>query len=395
MGFATDAVHAGQPPEPVTGAVSVPIFQTSTYAYVKFGRHRGFEYARTQNPTRLALERNLAQLEQGEAASAFASGMAAIAAVLSLVKAGDHVVVSDDLYGGTYRLFERVYRQYGLSFTYVPTEDLGAVRRALRRRCQMVFLETPTNPLMRISDLAAIARLAHQRGALLVVDNTFMTPALQKPLELGADLVVHSTTKYLNGHADSVGGAVVARRAQHAEQIRFFQNAAGAILSPFDSFLVLRGIKTLPLRMRCHGENALAVAQFLAAQPSVRAVYYPGLPSHPGHQLAQRQTSGSGGMVSLRLADAAAAQRFCDALRLFLLAESLGGVESLVCHPATMTHASLPSSRRQALGVTDELVRLSVGIEDLEDILSDLKRGLRAAARQIRTAGGSPARRSR
>jgi len=383
MGFATDAIHAGQPPEKVTGAVSVPIFQTSTYAYRRFGHHTGFEYGRTQNPTRMALETNLATLERGAAAFAFASGMSAIAAVLSLLKSGDRVVVSNDLYGGTYRLFERVYRHYGLRFTYVATEDLAAVRRALSRGCKMVFIETPTNPLMRISDIAAIARLARRRGAPLVVDNTFMSPALQRPLELGADLVVHSTTKFLNGHADSVGGAVVVRRPEHAERIGFIQNAAGAILAPLDAFLVLRGIKTLPLRMRCHCENAAAVAEFLSRHPAVRAVHYPGLPAHPGHALARRQSSGGGGMVSCELADRAAAQRFCDALKLFLLAESLGGVESLVCHPATMTHASVPAARRKQLGIGENLVRLSVGIEDREDLLADLRRGLNAASRRV------------
>ncbi len=379
MGFSTDAIHAGQPPDPATGALSVPIYQTSTYAYEAVGRHKGFDYARTVNPTRLALERCLAALEKGERGYAFASGMAAIDAVMNLLKNGDHVVASANLYGGTFRLFERVLRGHGLEFSFVDTSDLAAVRAALRPTSRMIYVETPTNPMLTVTDLEAVARLCREKSLLSVVDNTFLSPYFQRPLDLGIDVAVHSTTKYLNGHSDSVGGAAVTRRAEVAERLGFVQNSAGAILSPFDSWLVLRGLKTLALRMERHDQNGRAAAAYLARHPKVRRVYYPGLSDHPQHALSARQASGFGGMVSFVLADFEAARRLLDAVRLCALAESLGGVESLICHPATMTHASVPEAERRRLGIEDGMVRVSVGIEDVEDIVADLERGLAAA----------------
>jgi cystathionine gamma-lyase/cystathionine beta-lyase/cystathionine gamma-lyase/homocysteine desulfhydrase len=377
MKFATKAIHVGSEPDPATGAVSVPIYQTSTYAQQGLGKHKGYEYARTQNPTRFALERCLAALEGGTAAFAFASGMAAINALLeAFVRAGDHVLVSENVYGGTFRLFERVWRKYGVEFSYVDTRDVTAVERAMRPETRMVFLETPTNPLMVLADIRAIAELARPRGIRVVVDNTFMSPYFQRPLELGADVVVHSTTKYLNGHSDSVGGALIVREADDAERIRFVQNAAGAIISPLDAWLVLRGIKTLPLRMRQHDENGRAVARFLAEHPRVVRVYYPGLPSHPQHELARRQMSGFGGMVSFDVGSLERARTVLESVRLCALAESLGGVETLISHPATMTHASVPPEERRRLGITEGLIRLSVGCEDVEDIIADLDQAL-------------------
>ncbi len=377
MRFSTKAIHIGSEPDPATGAVSVPIYQTSTYAQEGLGKHKGFEYARTQNPTRFALERCLAALEGGTAAFAFASGMAAInALVQALLRAGDHVIVSENVYGGTFRLFERVWRQCGLDFSYVDTREVAHVERAIRPETRMIFLETPTNPLMILADIRAISELARPRGIRVVVDNTFMSPYFQRPLELGADVVVHSTTKYLNGHSDSVGGALVVRDAEDAERIRFVQNAAGAIIAPLDAWLVLRGIKTLPLRMRQHDENGRAVARFLAEHPRVERVYYPGLPSHPQYDLARRQMSGFGGMVAFDVGSLERARAVLESVRLCTLAESLGGVETLISHPATMTHASLPREERERLGITDGLIRLSVGCEDVEDIIADLDRAL-------------------
>jgi cystathionine gamma-lyase/cystathionine beta-lyase/cystathionine gamma-lyase/homocysteine desulfhydrase len=376
MGFSTTAIHAGQEPDPRTGAVTTPIYQTSTYAQEALGRHKGFEYARTQNPTRLALERNLAALEGGQAAYCFASGMAAITSVLMLLKAGDHVIVSENTYGGTYRLFERVLKNFGLEFSYVDSSEAKNVERAIRPQTRMVFLETPTNPIMTVADLEGIGQLTRDCQLRLVVDNTFMTPYFLRPIEFGADLVVHSTTKYLNGHSDSVGGVVVSARPEDAERIAFTQNAVGAILSPFDSFLVLRGIKTLALRMRQHDANGRAVAGFLAEHPKVRKVYYPGLPDHPQHERAKRQMSGFGGMISFEMGSLAAARAVLDNVRLCTLAESLGGVETLISHPATMTHASVPAEQRARLGISDGLVRISVGIEDVEDIIADLEAAL-------------------
>jgi cystathionine beta-lyase/cystathionine gamma-synthase len=375
MGFATDAIHAGQEPDPSTGAIMTPIYQTSTYVLEALGKSKGFDYARTINPTRLALEKNLAALEGGGKSFCFASGMAAISAVMTLVGQGDHIVVSRMTYGGTFRLFERVLKGYGLEFSYVDTGDLSQVEGALRPNTKMLYVETPTNPLMGLTDLSAASALARKRSLITVVDNTFMSPYFQRPLSLGIDLVVHSTTKFLNGHSDSVGGCVVTARDEHAERIGFVQNAVGAILSPFDSWLVLRGVKTLHLRMACHDANGRAVADFLASHPKVRRVLYPGLPTHPQHALAKRQCSGFGGMISFDVGSHAAAKGFLDRLRLCSLAESLGGVETLICHPASMTHASIPSEERERQGFTDGLVRISVGVEDIQDILEDLKTG--------------------
>src|SRR5437660_614688 len=374
--FSTICLHAGQEPDPSTGAIITPIYQTSTYVQDALGKHKGYEYARTQNPTREALERNIAAIEGGVEGFAFASGMAAIGAIATMLKAGDHVVVSDNTYGGTYRLFDKVLTKFGLSFSYVDTVDLPAVERAFTPATKMLFVETPTNPIMRITDLAAAAALATRHNARLVVDNTFASPCLQRPIEFGADIVVHSTTKYLNGHSDSIGGVVVAVNAADIEWLRFVQNAEGAILSPFDSWLVLRGTKTLPLRMAQHNASGLALAQVLEAHPKVRHVYYPGLPSHPQHALAVRQMRGFGGMLAFELGSLEAARRLLNGVRLHALAESLGGVESLISHPATMTHASVPAERRQALGITDGLVRISAGVEDIEDLKEDLAQAL-------------------
>ena len=374
--FSTICLHAGQEPDPSTGAIITPIYQTSTYVQEALGRHKGFEYARTQNPTRLALERNLAAMESGKAGFAFASGMAAIGAIATLLKAGDHVVVSDNTYGGTFRLFDKVLTRYQLSFSYVDTADLAATERAFTPATKMLFVETPTNPIMRITDLGAAAELAHRHHARLVVDNTFASPFIQRPIERGADLVTHSTTKYLNGHSDSVGGIVVAVRDDDIEWLGFVQNAEGAILGPMDSWLVLRGTKTLPLRMQQHNANGLALAEFVAKHPKVKQVYYPGLPTHPHYELARRQMNGFGGMLAFDLGSLAAARTVLNGVKLHALAESLGGVETLISHPATMTHASVPADRRAALGITDGLVRISAGIEDIEDLKEDLAQAL-------------------
>jgi cystathionine gamma-lyase/cystathionine beta-lyase/cystathionine gamma-lyase/homocysteine desulfhydrase len=374
--FSTRCLHAGQDPDPSTGAIITPIYQTSTYVQEELGKHKGYEYARTQNPTREALERNIANIESGTEGFAFASGMAAIGAIATMLKAGDHVVVSDNTYGGTFRLFDKVLTKFQLSFSYVDTADLDATERAFTPSTRMLFVETPTNPIMRITDLAGAAALAKSRGARLIVDNTFASPAIQRPIEFGADIVVHSTTKYLNGHSDSIGGVVVAVNADDIEWLRFVQNAEGAILSPFDSWLVLRGTKTLALRMTQHNANGLALAQFLETQPKVRHVYYPGLTSHPQHALASKQMRGFGGMLAFDLGSLEAARRLLNSVRLHALAESLGGVESLISHPATMTHASVPADKRQALGITDGLVRISAGVEDIEDLKADLVQAL-------------------
>jgi cystathionine beta-lyase/cystathionine gamma-synthase len=374
--FSTICLHAGQEPDPSTGAIVTPIYQTSTYVQEALGRHKGYEYARTQNPTRGALEGNVAAMESGKAAFAFASGMAAINAIATMLKAGDHVIVSDNVYGGTFRLFDKVLSRYQLSFTYADTADLDAVDRAFRPSTRLLFVETPSNPIMRITDLGGAADLAHRHDARLVVDNTFASPFIQRPIELGADIVAHSTTKYLNGHSDSVGGIVVTARDEDAEWLQFVQNSAGAILGPFDSWLVLRGTKTLPLRMVQHSANGLALAEFLAVHPKVARVHYPGLPSHPQHELAARQMHGFGGMLSFELGSLDAARRLLNAARLMSLAESLGGVETLISHPATMTHASVPADHRAALGITDGLVRISAGLEDIRDLKEDLAQAL-------------------
>jgi cystathionine beta-lyase/cystathionine gamma-synthase len=375
--FSTVCIHAGQEPDPSTGAIITPIFQTSTYVQDALGQHKGFEYARTQNPTRKALEANLAAIEGGRAGFAYASGMSATNAIASRLSSGDHVVVTDNTYGGTFRLFDKVLTRHGLQFTYVDTSDLEAVERAMTPRTRLVFIETPTNPVLRLTDIAAIAEIAHRHGAILTVDNTFASPCLQKPLALGADLVMHSTTKYLNGHSDSVGGVVVAQRDEDIDWLRFIQNSAGAILSPFDSWLVLRGTKTLPLRMAQHSANGLALARFLETHPKVTRVIYPGLPAHPQHELARKQMPhGWGGMLSFEVATFEAARRVLNSFRLMSLAESLGGVETLVCHPATMTHASVPPERRAAIGLKDSLIRISAGVEDIEDLKEDLDQAL-------------------
>ncbi len=374
--FSTICIHAGQEPDPSTGAIITPIYQTSTYVQDGLGRHKGYEYARTQNPTRSALEGNIAAIEGGKAGFAFASGMAAEGAVMTLLQSGDHVVVTDNTYGGTYRLFERVLRKYQLDFSYVDSSSLDEIEHAIRPATKMLFLETPTNPTLRLTDLKGACKLAHAHGVVVVVDNTFASPYVQRPLECGADLVVHSTTKFLNGHSDSVGGIVVAVKDEHIEWLRFIQNAEGAILGPMDAWLVLRGTKTLPIRMERHNTNALALAEFLAAHPKVARVHYPGLPSHPQHALARRQMCGFGGIISIELGTFERARTLLESVRLMALAESLGGVETLISHPATMTHASVPPERRQAIGVTDDLVRISVGIEDLEDLREDLDQAL-------------------
>jgi len=376
VGFSTDAIHAGQEPDPTTGAVTTPIYQTSTYVQEELGKHKGFEYARTQNPTRAALESCLATLEKGARGFAFGSGMAATATVTYLLRPGDHVIASNNMYGGTFRLFDRVIRHYGVDFSYVDTSDLAAVEAAWKPGTKLLYVETPTNPSMIISDLRALAAMARSKGAWLCVDNTFMTPYFQRPIELGAHLVIHSTTKYLNGHSDMVGGAVISNDPAISEQLQFLQNAAGAIPGPFDCFLVLRGLKTLAVRMERHDANARAIAGWLAKHPKISKVFYPGLPNHPGHQLHQRQASGFGGMIAFDTGSLEQAARLLKATRLFSLAESLGGVESLISHPATMTHASVPRAEREKVGLTDGLVRISVGIEDLADLQHDLEKAL-------------------
>ena len=376
MGFSTIAIHAGNEPDSATGAVSVPIYQTSTYAQESLGKHKGFEYARTQNPTRTALEKNIAALEGARFGYAFASGMAAIDACLKLVKGGDHVLLGDNTYGGTYRLFDRVLSNYGVEFDLVDTSDITNLEQAFKPNTKMVFVETPTNPVMTVTDLQAVSEIAHACGAKVVCDNTFMSPYLQRPIEFGVDIVVHSTTKYLNGHSDSVGGFVALNDEKDAEWIGFVQNSIGAILSPFDSFLVLRGTKTLAVRMEAHNRNGQQVANFLAEHPHVQKVYYPGLVSHPQHELAKRQQKGFGGMVAFETGSLENAKRVLENVKLCILGESLGGVESLISHPATMTHASVPQEKRNKLGITDGLVRISVGIEDVEDIIEDLDQAL-------------------
>jgi len=377
MGFSTDAIHAGQPSDPLTGAVTLPIYQTSTYQQDGLGRpRRGFEYARTQNPTRLAWEENLSTLERARHGVAFASGMAAISTLLQTLQPGDHVICTDNVYGGTYRVADRVWRDFGLTFSFVDTSQLELVEKALTPRTKLVFVESPTNPVLRVSDLQALAGLAHGAGARLAVDNTFMTPFFQRPIELGADIVVHSTTKYLNGHSDMVGGMIVLNDSELFERLKFLQNAVGAVPGPFDCWLALRGVKTLAVRMMQHDRNARELARVLAADARVSKIYYPGLAAHPQHELATKQASGYGGIISIDVGSEANARAFMESLRVFLLAESLGGVESLVCHPASMTHASVPPDKRLQLGITPGLVRLSVGIEDIEDLLRDVNGAL-------------------
>ncbi len=376
MGFATDAIHVGQEPDPATGAVSVPIYQTSTYVQEALGRHKGYEYARASNPTRSALEKNLAHLEGGSFGLAFASGMAAINAVLTLLKSGDHVVCTQAVYGGVYRLFTYILQNFGLEFSWVDTSCVENVERALRKNTRMLYIETPTNPTMAVTDLSQMSRLAKARDLQFVVDNTFMSPYFQRPIEYGADVVVHSTTKFLNGHSDSIGGAAILNRKEDYDRLYFIQKSAGAILSPFDCWLVLRGVKTLAVRMEQHEQNGRAIAAFLDQHPKVKRVFYPGLPSHPQHELAKKQMKGFGAMIAFETGSRAAAERLLAQVRVCSLGESLGGVETLISHPATMTHASVPPEDREKIGITDGLVRISVGIEDVEDLIADLDRAL-------------------
>ena len=375
MKFETKAIHAGQEPDETTGAVIVPIYQTSTYVQRGIGKHKGYEYSRTSNPTRAALEKCLASLEEAKFGLAFSSGMAAISTVMNLLKAKDHIIVCDDLYGGTYRLFEKVYKDYSLEFSYVDLTNPQNILKVLKKNTKMVWVETPTNPLLKIIDLKKISKLANKYNLILAVDNTFATPFFQKPLFFGADIVVHSSTKYLGGHSDLVGGAVVTSNTEYYERTKFCQNAVGGIPGPFDCFLVLRGLKTLSVRMREHQTNAVEVAEYLSGHKKVKKVFYPGLKSHPRHNLAKKQMSGFGGMVSFELkGNLAGAKRFLKNLKLFSLAESLGGVESLAGHPALMTHSSIPLNLRKRLGISDNLVRLSIGIENIEDLIEDLRR---------------------
>jgi len=378
-GLGTLAIHAGQAPDPSTGAVMPPIYATSTYVQSSPGEHQGFEYSRTHNPTRFAYERCVAGLEGGSRGFAFASGMAATSTLLELLDAGSHAIAMDDVYGGTYRLFERVRRRTAnLDFSWVDLNDMAAFEAAIRPETKMVWIETPTNPMLKLVDIARVSEVAHRHGLIVVADNTFCSPILQRPLEQGADIVMHSATKYLNGHSDMVGGmVVVGDNAELAEQLAFLQNSVGAVQGPFDSFLALRGLKTLHLRMRAHCENAQGLAEWLQGHPAIEKVIYPGLESHPHHELAKRQMDGFGGMLSIVIKGGRdAATRFCERTKLFTLAESLGGVESLVNHPAIMTHASVPVERREELGISDRLVRLSVGVEELDDLKSDLDQAL-------------------
>src|SRR4026209_242261 len=376
MGFATIAIHTGSEPDETTGSVTVPIYQTSTYAQDALGKNKGYEYARTQNPTRSAVERNIAALEGARFGFAFASGMAAIDATLRLVKSGEHVVVSDNTYGGTARLFNRILTNYGITFDFVDTSEPLNVEAAIKPNNKMVFIETPTNPVMIVTDLREVSEVAHRAGARVVCDNTFMSPYLQRPLEFGVDIVVHSTTKYLNGHSDGIGGVVVLNNEEDAAWIGFVQNSAGAILSPFDSWLVMRGTKTLALRMEQHDKSGRAVAAFLEEHPKVQKIFYPGSLSHKQHELAKRQQKGFGSMVSFDVGSLDAARVVLESVKLCTLAESLGGVESLISHPATMTHASVAPETRARLGITDGLVRISVGIEDTDDIIADIDEAL-------------------
>ena len=374
--FATICIHAGQEPDPTTGAIITPIYQTSTYVQEGLGQHKGYEYGRTQNPTRMTLEANVAAIEGGTAGFAFASGMAAIDAVLTRLQSGDHVLVSDNTYGGTFRLFEKVRRKFGLDFSYVDTANLDAIAPAITAKTKYLFIESPTNPMLAVTDIAAASDIAHRHGVRVVVDNTFASPYIQRPLTLGADIVLHSTTKFLNGHSDSVGGIVIVRHDDDVEWMRFVQNAAGAILGPMDAWLVLRGTKTLPIRMERTNANTMRIAEFLAAHPRVTRTIYPGLPSHPHHALASRQMQGFGGLISFDVGSLERSREVLGKVRLMALAESLGGVETLISHPALMTHASVPKERRENLGITDGLLRVSVGIEDIADLIDVLSQAL-------------------
>lgn len=376
MGFSTDAIHAGQIPDPTTGAVITPIYQTSTYAQYELGKSTGYEYARTHNLTRQALEKNIATLEKGKYGIAFASGLAATHALMSLVKAGDHIVISNNVYGGTYRLYELNMKNYGLDFSWVDTTDLKNVEAAIQEKTKMIYVETPTNPMLNITDLQAITKIAKKNNLISVCDNTFMSPYFQNPLTFGIDIVLHSTTKYLNGHSDIIGGMLITSDEKIHERIRYIQNAAGGVPSPFDCWLVLRSTKTLAVRMKQHEANAIEFAKFLEQSGFAKKVIYPGLLNHPQHQLAKKQMRGFGGMVSADFGSIDAAKKVLNNVKIFTLAESLGGVESLISHPASMTHASVPKEEREKIGITDSLVRFSVGIEDVEDLIADVKQAL-------------------
>lgn len=376
MGFLTDSIHAGQTPDPTTGAVITPIYQTSTYAQEELGVSKGFDYGRTINPTRVALENNIAALENGKFGLAFSSGMSAIQAIAGLLSAGDHVIVSDNVYGGTFRFFDKIMRRYGLTFSWVDTSDVKNITAAITQETKMIYVETPTNPMLTITDLKAVAEIGKKNKFITVVDNTFMSPYFQRPLEFGIDIVLHSTTKYINGHSDVIGGMAVTGSQELHDKLRFLQNAIGGVPSPFDCWLVMRSTKTLALRMRQHNENAIQMAKFLSTHPKVKKVYYPGLSSHPQHELAKEQMSGFGGMISIELGSLENGKNLLRNVKIFALAESLGGVESLICHPASMTHGSIPLEDRIKLHLTDGLVRLSVGCEDSEDLIADIKAAL-------------------
>lgn len=376
MGFSTDAIHAGQKPDPVTGAVITPIYQTSTYAQEELGKNKGYEYGRTHNLTRQALEANIAALEKGKYGIAFGSGLAATHALMSLVKSGDHVVISNNVYGGTYRLFELVMKDYGITFTWVDTSNLKNIESAIKANTKLVYLETPTNPMLNLTDLAGAAEICKRHNLISIVDNTFMSPYFQNPLALGCEIVLHSTTKYINGHSDVIGGIIVTSSDKIHERIRYIQNAAGGVPSPFDCWLILRSTKTLAVRMERHNKNAIELANFLVESKIAKKVYYPGLKDHPQHELAKKQMRGFGGMISVDFGDIEKAKKILKNVKIFTLGESLGGVESLISHPASMTHASVPKKERDEMGLTESLVRLSVGIEDIEDLIKDIKDAL-------------------
>jgi cystathionine beta-lyase/cystathionine gamma-synthase len=376
MGFSTDAIHAGQKPDPVTGAVITPIYQTSTYAQEELGKHKGYEYGRTHNLTRQSLEANIAVLEKGKFGIAFSSGVAATQALMSLVKAGDHIIVSNNVYGGTYRLFELIMTDFGITFSWVNTSELSNIENAIKENTKMVFLETPTNPMLNLTDLKGAAKICKKQNLISIVDNTFMSPYFQNPLTLGIDIVLHSSTKYINGHSDVIGGIIITNDEKMHNRLRYIQNAAGAIPSPFDCWLVLRSTKTLAVRMERHNKNAAELANFLSRSSFVKKVHYPGLASHPQHELAKKQMRGYGGMVSVELKDMETTKKLLKNIKVFTLGESLGGVESLISHPASMTHASVPKEERENLGVKDTLVRFSVGIEDIEDLIADIERAI-------------------
>lgn len=376
MGFQTDAIHAGQIPDPTTGAVMTPVYFTSTYAQEELGKSKGFDYGRTINPTRIALEKNIAALEKGKHGIAFASGMAAITNIAALLNGGDHVIISNNVYGGTFRFFDKIMKRFNLEASWIDTSDASQIEKAVRPNTKMIYVETPTNPMLSITDLQAVVNIAKQNKLISVVDNTFMSPYFQTPLTFGTDIVIHSTTKYINGHSDVIGGIVVTSDDGIHEKLRFLQNAIGAVPSPMDCFLVLRATKTLGLRMRQHNDNAMHMAKFLSEHPKVKKIYYPGLPSHPQHALAKKQMSGFGGMISIELGSIENGKNLLRNVKIFALAESLGGVESLICHPASMTHASVPQEDRMKLGLTDGLVRLSVGCEDSEDLIADIRQAL-------------------